>query len=192
MSGGSLGYFYVDIQGHVGDFEDKELDELVKDIAELFHDREWFLSGDTGEGDWNEARDAFKAKWFTPTGRADRIEKYLAEIGQEVRGMFGLGEYCQDCEHWKKEANCEHYGRCKYVKGCLVHRSDNKCKEFAKGTEQEIPAPPQKKPLCDDCKHAIDGVVDDFAAVFCAARCGYFGQVTECKDYAPKEVSDND
>lgn len=57
--------------------------------------------------------------------------------------------------------------------------------------KQEIPAPPKKKSLCDDCKHAIDGVVDDFAAVFCAARQRYFGQVAECKDYAPKEVSDN-
>lgn len=103
MSGGSLGYFFTDIQEHVGDFGDKEIDELVNDIATLFHDREWFLSGDTGEGDWNEARDAFKAKWFTPTGRADRIEKYLAEIGQEVRGMLGLREYCQDCIDHKCE-----------------------------------------------------------------------------------------
>lgn len=45
----------------------------------------------------------------------------------------------------------------------------------------------QKKPLCDTCKHAIDGVVDDFAAVFCAVRCGYFGQVTECKDYESRD-----
>lgn len=44
----------------------------------------------------------------------------------------------------------------------------------------------QKDPPCDTCKHAIDGVVDDFAAVFCAARCGYFGQVTDCEKYERK------
>lgn len=79
--------------------------------------------------------------------------------------------------------------------GDCIHLYDGTCEGDKNGNlewlKQEIPAPPQKKPLCDDCKHAIDGVVDDFAAVFCAARHGYFGQVAECKDYAPKEVPDN-
>lgn len=35
MSGGSLDYFYTMLQDHVGDFGDKELDELVADLAEL-------------------------------------------------------------------------------------------------------------------------------------------------------------
>lgn len=73
MSGGSLDYFYCQLQEHVGDFKDKELDDLVNDLAELFHDREWYLSGDTGEGNWNEARDNFKKKWFTETGRTARM-----------------------------------------------------------------------------------------------------------------------
>ena len=45
MSGGSLDYFYSQLNDHVGDFKDRELDELVSDLAELFHDREWYLSG---------------------------------------------------------------------------------------------------------------------------------------------------
>ena len=85
MSGGSLNYFYCQLQDHVGDFGDKELDELVKDLAELFHDREWYLSADYGEGSWNEARDAFKAKWFTDHGRQERIEKYLSDICKHQR-----------------------------------------------------------------------------------------------------------
>ena len=37
MSGGSLDYFSCQLEDHVGDFGDKELDELVKDLAALFH-----------------------------------------------------------------------------------------------------------------------------------------------------------
>ena len=65
MSGGRLDYFYSSLEDHVGDFGDKELDELVKDMANLFYEREWYLSGDTCAGDWNEARDKFKNKWFS-------------------------------------------------------------------------------------------------------------------------------
>ena len=46
MSGGSLNYFYSELEGHAGDFRDKELDDLVRDLAHLFHEREWFLSSD--------------------------------------------------------------------------------------------------------------------------------------------------
>ena len=123
MSGGSLNYFCYQVEEHVGDFGDKELDELVKDLAKLFHDREWYLSADYGEGSWIEARDAFKAKWFTEHGRQERIEKYLAEIGEEVRAVFGMGKKCQTCKHWELES--EYYGRCEYNKRCLMHRSES-------------------------------------------------------------------
>ena len=127
MSGGSLNYFYCMLQEHEGDFGDKELDELVKDLAELFHDREWYLSGDTGEGDWNEARDEFKAKWFTAHGRRARIEKYLAETGEEVRRSFGVNaNYCKKCKHWTMQKKYEgRYGDCPYKEHCLMHRYDH-------------------------------------------------------------------
>lgn len=75
-----------------------------------------------------------------------------------------------------------------------IFKHDKKCKndgflsiqEYYDILKQENPAPPQKDPLCDTCKHAIDGVVDDFAAVFCGVRQGYFGQVTECEKYERK------
>lgn len=137
MSGGSLNYFYGQLEDHVGDFGDKELDELVKDMAKLFHDREWYLSSDTGVGDWNEARDKFKNKWFTQHGRQQRIERYLAEIEDEVREMFGMSDrYCRNCVHWTPEAPDKSaysgiYGRCDYEKHCLMHRSEN-CALFEK------------------------------------------------------------
>lgn len=127
MSGGSLNYFYAELQDHVGDFGDKELDELVSDLAELFHDREWYLSSDTGVGQWNEARDAFKAKWFKEGARQERIEKYLGEFCDEVRKSFGISnKYCKTCKHWS--ANTEYDGRysaCEYITGCVMHRSDS-------------------------------------------------------------------
>lgn len=124
MSGGSLDYFCYKLKEHIGDFGDKELDDLVKDLAKLFHDREWYLSSDIGEGDWNESRDEFKSKWFTQHGRQERIEKYLDEFSNEVRRMFGISnKYCEYCKHWKQESDRK-YGRCEYVKSCLMHKME--------------------------------------------------------------------
>lgn len=64
MSGGSLYYFYCDLEDHAGDFDDPELDGLVTDLAKLFHDREWYLSGDTSIDRWIKSRDEFKKKWL--------------------------------------------------------------------------------------------------------------------------------
>ena len=132
MSGGSLDYFYNRLQEHVGDFKDKELDELVEDLAELFHDREWYLSGDYGEGSWNEARDKFKQKWFTDVGRQERITKYLDDIRQEVLQSFGIAhQYCKDCKHWTAEEKSEKYGRCENCTSCLFHRCET-CEKWEK------------------------------------------------------------
>ena len=137
MSGGSLNYFYCVLQDHDKDFSDKELNDLVSDLAELFHDREWFLSGDTGEGSWNEARDAFKDKWFTRHGRQERIEKYIAEFTDEIRKTFGISKrYCKLCKHWQgreKPVYDGEYGDCEFHDGCLMHRSE--CCEKWEGVE---------------------------------------------------------
>lgn len=132
MSGGSLDYFYSEIERHIGDFKDKELDDLIKDLAVLFHDREWYLSGDTNEGTWEESRYAFKMKWFTQHGREERIMQYMDEIREEVLSTFGLSEkYCRNCQHWTqdKRDDYEMYGNCDISKGCLWHRSEH-CEKF--------------------------------------------------------------
>lgn len=134
MSGGSLGYFYSDLESHVGDFGDRELDDLVKDLAKLFHAREWFLSCDTCEGTWVEARDEFKKKWFGETSRSERIEKYLEDVRDEVMRSFGLSDkYCKNCKNWTPDErdDNEKYGRCSLHKGCLMHRSET-CERFSK------------------------------------------------------------
>ena len=131
MSGGSLDYFFGVLEDHVGDFGDKELDHLVKDLAELFHAREWYLSGDTSEGEWNEERDAFKRKWFTEHGRQERINQYLKEIDREIRSQFSRAMYCRDCANWTPEGNGK-YGLCSRENRCLMHRSDTACGKFEK------------------------------------------------------------
>ena len=126
MSGGCLDYFYSTLEDHTEDFRDKELNELVSDMAKLFHDWEWYLSGDTGEGSWNEARDAFKAKWFKGGKvREERIEKYIAEMADELRMSFGFGKYCRDCRHWTQHSKDGCYGRCDYETGCDNHRCES-------------------------------------------------------------------
>lgn len=131
MSGGRLDYFYGRLEDHVGDFGDKELDDLVKDLAELFHDREWYLSGDTNLGNWRESRDAFKAKWFTEHGRQERIEKYLNEIRAEVRETFGYSENrCSNCKHKVREVGVQSdYVECEFIDCAIVHRSED-CEKF--------------------------------------------------------------
>ena len=61
------------------------------------------------------------------------------------------------------------------------------CKEcWCDWLKQEIPAPPQKAPLCLSCKHGENGCVDDFATCYCPHH-GYVGQKTKCGEYEAKE-----
>lgn len=139
MSGGSLNYFYNELEYHVGDFKDKELDDLVKDLAKLFKEREWYLSSDTNIGNWVEARDAFKAKWFKGEGREDRLKQYVDEIRDEMLEALGLSEkHCKDCKHWTKEEkeNYSQYGWCDITKGCMMHRSES-CEKYEKKDEEK-------------------------------------------------------
>lgn len=125
MSGGSLDYFYYTLADHSNDFDDKELNDLVSDLAELFHDREWYLSGDTGRGAWRESRDKFKDKWFTEHGRQERIEKYLKELGNEVREQLGLNrKYCKTCAHWSQWKDSDYYGDCEFEEHVSKHRCE--------------------------------------------------------------------
>jgi len=124
-----VNYFYNSLYGHVGDFGDVELDDLVADLAYLFNERELYLSSDTCEGQWREARDKFKEKWFTKIGRENRIEKYLNEISNELHDSFGYGHYCRECDHWTPEDDGR-YGHCKLNPHCMTHRSEI-CENFS-------------------------------------------------------------
>ena len=124
MSGGSLDYFYNQLIDHVGDFDDVELDELIKDLSNLFKAREWYLSGDTGLGTWREERDKFKSKWFTEHGRNDRINSMITKMADKMRDALGVKEsYCETCMNWTGDT--EFYGRCKKTKNVYFHRRED-------------------------------------------------------------------
>ena len=59
MSGGSMNYICWQIEEEADKMGDPELIALVKDVATLMHDREWYLSGDTSDETWKESKEAF-------------------------------------------------------------------------------------------------------------------------------------
>lgn len=98
MSGGSMGYLCYKIEEEaVGHMCDAELDELMRDIANLLHDCEWWLSGDYGEESYRKSVAKFKSKWFGNTAhRSKRLERLIDEkldqVHKECRQMIGFEE----------------------------------------------------------------------------------------------------
>ena len=84
MSGGSMNYVCYRLDEEADYMGDRELIELVKDVAKLMHDREWYISGDYGEDTWKESAQAFKEKWFK-SSREDRLKRMVEEIFTSAR-----------------------------------------------------------------------------------------------------------
>lgn len=85
MSGGSHNYICYKIEDElVGQMHDKELNDLMKDIANLAHDLEWFDSSDYGENDYKKSVEKFKNKWFGKS-RNERLKKYIDESINELK-----------------------------------------------------------------------------------------------------------
>ncbi len=94
MSGGSMNYVYCQIEEEcVGQMGDRELDDLMKDVAKLVHDREWCLSGDTCEETYQKTVKEFKRKWFK-SPRVDRLYGYIDDAFNKTRSdcMAMIGE----------------------------------------------------------------------------------------------------
>lgn len=128
MSGGSMDYFYCRLEEYSNVLGDKELNDLVKDLVKVFHDKEWVDSGDSSEGTYNKTVAEFKAKWF---GRSDeeRIKSIVNDKIKEIYQTLGMGCYCKDCKHWKAES--DFYGRCKDNKW-LNHGYEFGCNDWEK------------------------------------------------------------
>lgn len=76
MSGGSMNYFCYRLEEYAEYFHDKEIKALTKDLADLFHDLEWYESGDYGKDTYERSLAEFKNKWFGET-RNERLKEYL-------------------------------------------------------------------------------------------------------------------
>lgn len=98
MSGGAFDYAYFKIEEMAELTGDLEIRDLMLDLAELYHDEEWYKSGDTDRSDWLESLNRFKEKWFK-TSREERlvslIEERLDEVKRELVEM--IGERSNDC-----------------------------------------------------------------------------------------------
>lgn len=91
MSGGSCNYICYKIEEElVGRMEDMELNDLMKDVAELAHALEWYLSCDRSRDDYIETVKNFKKKWFN-TDRNERLKNYIdKEISDTKDRLYAL------------------------------------------------------------------------------------------------------
>lgn len=86
MSGGSCNYICYKIEEELcGRMEDAELNDLMKDIADLAHALEWYLSYDTSEDTYREKVNEFKHKWFHAS-RERRLKQYIDKSLIEIKG----------------------------------------------------------------------------------------------------------
>lgn len=130
MSGGSLNYFYSNLEEYEDVLGDRELNDLVKDLVKVFHDREWYDSGDISKGEYNETVKKFKEKWFTESGKDIRYRTYIDEAVEELRRDLNVDRhYCCECEHWTPKSDL--YGKCEFKDSCLTHQYEDVCKRFA-------------------------------------------------------------
>lgn len=95
MSGGSHNYICYKIEDElVGYMYDRELDDLMKDIAKLAHDLEWFDSSDIGLDTYRETVRKFKEKWFGGD-REERLKGYVddavSNLREELYSLIGSG-----------------------------------------------------------------------------------------------------
>lgn len=128
MSGGFMNYFYAQLEEYASCLKDKELVELAEDMARLFHHREWFDSGDVGEGGWNRSVADFKKKWFTEP-REERLERYIDEAVSDLKVSIGIGNFCKDCALFTPQDD-GYYGRCPHKTNVMVHGYEKPCGLF--------------------------------------------------------------
>jgi len=78
MSGGRFDYFYSKLNELIADIEydydlnkkiklsteERELKRLLIDLSSLFHDYEWWRSGDYSDDDFIKSFNKFKRKWL--------------------------------------------------------------------------------------------------------------------------------
>jgi hypothetical protein len=83
MSGGAYEYkYYVLSEYYEGKMYDTELNGMIKDLANLLYELEWWRSGDTNERDYRKCVRDFKAKWMHQS-EDDVRDKYIAALQEK-------------------------------------------------------------------------------------------------------------
>ena len=96
MSGGSMNYVYSSIRSAADMVEDPEIADLLKDLSDLLHDEEWWMSADYAKERYLQTLAAFKRKWFTED-RNERLKTYVDEqILQLKSSLYSLLGKVQD------------------------------------------------------------------------------------------------
>lgn len=91
MSGGSYNYIYSTLLSECdGCMYDAEMNDMIRDLAEVLHDLEWWQSDDSSEDQYRQTLAKFKEKWFK-TDRCDRLKGYIDEqIGIVRRQLYEM------------------------------------------------------------------------------------------------------
>ena len=85
MSGGSMNYACYTIEEQARYLEDRELIDIAKDMAKLFHDAEWWHSSDIDEKDYRETVKWFKDKWLRNGNVDERLRGYINQIFDDAK-----------------------------------------------------------------------------------------------------------
>lgn len=101
MSGGSLNYICYRIEEElVGNMEDPELNDLMKDIADLAYSLEWYLSCDTSRDSYVKKVKSFKEKWFKGA-RNERLKSYIDKELSDTKDKLYMLIDEKEGERWK-------------------------------------------------------------------------------------------
>lgn len=84
MSGGSMNYAYSTLLEISSIVHDQELSEMMKDLAKVLHDEEWWRSCDTSKETYIKSLNEFKKKWFVDN-RENRLKGYIDEAIENMR-----------------------------------------------------------------------------------------------------------
>lgn len=87
MSGGSIGdYGYLSMGEWAAAVEPENpvLAELVRDMGDLLHDYDWYISGDTGRDDAEASWQAFKAKWLAGADIEPIVRRILEDTEDSI------------------------------------------------------------------------------------------------------------
>lgn len=105
MSGGSYAYIYCRLKEECdGRMYDAEMDDMIRDLAEVLHDLEWWQSADSSEDEYRATLTRFKEKWFKDN-REERLKGYIDnQIGIVRNQLYALiGEPTEPKSEWEHD-----------------------------------------------------------------------------------------